>query len=81
MGPSGITYSGLSTLNIALGSGGATGNTFNIAVAAGTNLPANTSIVGRLGGHDSLTASWAGDFNGSLSLPGSRRRPSRSAAT
>ena len=31
------SYSGLATLNISLGSGGTTGNTFNIAVAVITN--------------------------------------------
>ena len=70
MGPSGITYSGLATLNISLGSGGTTGNTFNIAVAAGTNLPANTNINAGSGGHDMMNTSWAGDFNGSLHLSG-----------
>ena len=70
MGPSGITYSGLATLNISLGSGGTTGNTFNIAVAADTNLPANTNINAGSGGHDIMNSSWAGDFNGSLHLSG-----------
>ena len=70
MGPSGITYSGLANLHISLGSGGTTGNTFNIAVAAGTNLPANTSITAGSGGHDMMNSGWAGDFNGSLSLSG-----------
>jgi hypothetical protein len=68
MGPAGITYSGLSGLNISLGYGGMTGNTFNIAVAAGTNLPATTTIHGGSEIPDSLTASWGGDFNGTLSL-------------
>ena len=68
MGPAGITYSGLSGLNISLGYGGMTGNTFNIAVAAGTNLPATTTIHGGSEISDSLTASWGGDFNGTLSL-------------
>ena len=54
MGPSGITYSGLATLNISLGSGGTTGNTFNFAVAVGTNLPANTNINAGSGGHDMM---------------------------
>ncbi len=70
MGPSGITYSGLSILNISLGSGGTTGSTFNIAVAAGTNLPATTNINAGSGGRDTMSASWAGDLNGGLHLSG-----------
>ncbi len=70
MGPSGITFSGLATLNISLGSGGTMGNTFNIAVAAGTNLPANTTINAGSGGHDMINTSWAGDYNGGLRLSG-----------
>ncbi len=68
MGPSGITYSGLSILNLSLGSGGATGNAFNIAVDAGTNLPATTNIVGGSAVLDTLNGSWARDFNGTLNL-------------
>ncbi len=68
MGLAGITYSGLLTLNVYLGSGGTTGNTFNIAVAAGGKLPANTTIVAGSGGHDMLNAAWAGDFNGNLAF-------------
>ncbi len=40
MGPSGITYSGLATLTVSLGSGDTTGNTFNIDVAR-RNEPAD----------------------------------------
>ncbi|MHB1421755.1 MAG: hypothetical protein ACYC3I_00885 [Gemmataceae bacterium] len=68
MGSSGITYSGLANLNISLGSGGTTGNTFYINVAAGTNLPATTSITGGSAGKDTLSANWATDFNGVLNL-------------
>ncbi len=70
MGPSGITFSGLATLIISLGSGGTTGNKFTIAVAAGTSLPANTFINAGSGGHDMINTSWAGDCNGSLHLSG-----------
>ncbi len=70
MGPSGITYSGLATLDISLGSGGTTGNTLNIAVAAGTSLPANTIFNAGSGGHDMINTSWAGDYNGGLHLSG-----------
>jgi len=65
MGPAGITYSGVSALNISLGSGG---NTFAITVSAGANLPATTTINGGPSSSDSLNASWAGDFNGILNL-------------
>src|SRR5262249_17379535 len=70
MGPGGISYSGLSNLNIDLGSGGATGNLFNIAIASGQNLPATTAIDGGSSSNDSLNANWAQDFNGNLSLSG-----------
>ncbi len=70
MGPLGITYSGLAILNIYLGAGGTTGNTFNIAVADGQNLPPTTNIHAGANGHDKLNASWAGDYNGSLGLTG-----------
>ena len=70
MGPSGVTFSGLATLNISLGSGGTTGNTFNFVVAAGTNLPVNTTINAGSGGHDMINTSWGGDYNGSLRLSG-----------
>jgi hypothetical protein len=76
MATSGISYSGLSTLNISLGSGGTMGNMFAINVAAGENLPATTSITGGSSGKDQLNANWAvdpngilkGDFNGTLNL-------------
>ncbi len=68
MGLAGVTYSGLLTLDVYLGSGGTTGNTFNIAVATGGHLPANTTIVAGSGGHDMLKATWAGDFNGRLAF-------------
>ncbi|MFI5455223.1 MAG: beta strand repeat-containing protein [Isosphaerales bacterium] len=67
MGSAGITYAGLSVLNISLGSGG---NTFNINVAANQNLPAITTINGGSSNQDSLTAFWGGDFNGTLNLLG-----------
>ncbi len=70
MGPSGIAYSGLSNLNISLGSGGTTGNTFNIAIGSGQNLPATTAINGGSAGNNSLVANWAKDFNGTLNLSG-----------
>ena len=70
MGPLGIIYSGLSTLNISLGSGGSTGNTLNINVAPGTNLPPNTNINAGSGGHDKMNLSWGGDYNGTLHLSG-----------
>jgi hypothetical protein len=70
MGPGGITYSGLSNLNINLGSGGATGNIFNIAIASGQNLPATTTINGGSSNKDCVKANWAQDFNGNLSLLG-----------
>jgi len=64
----GITYSGLVTLNISLGTGGSTGNSFNINVAAGQNLPLTTNINGGSGGKDTLMASWVKDFNNTLNL-------------
>ena len=68
MGPSGIAYSGLASLSISLGSGGATGNTFAINAPAGQNLPATTLITGGSAGRDVLAANWATDFNGTLGL-------------
>src|SRR5207302_1089076 len=41
---------------------------FNIDVAAGTNLPATTTIVGGSAVKDALLANWATDFNGVLNL-------------
>ncbi len=63
----GITYSGLAVLNLALGSGG---NALAISVAGGTNLPATTTINGGPSSSDSLAATWAQDFNGTLTLVG-----------
>ncbi len=68
MGTSGIAYSGLANLNISLGSGGATGNSFAINAPAGQNLPVDTTIVGGSAGHDALAANWTMDFNGTLNL-------------
>jgi hypothetical protein len=68
MGSSGITYNGLASLNIDLGSGGATGNTFAINVPSGQNLPATTTIDGGSSKRSSLTANFAGDFNNTLNL-------------
>ncbi len=68
MGPAGITYSGLSVLNVFLGTGGLTGNVFDIAVASGFNLPAVTTIYGGSADQDSVNATWGGDFNGVLNL-------------
>jgi hypothetical protein len=68
MGPSGITYSGLANLNINLGTGGSTGNSFFINVAAGANLPATTNITGGSAIKDTLVANWVTDFNGTLNL-------------
>jgi hypothetical protein len=68
MGPSGITYSGLSTLNISLGAGGSTGNSFNINVASGQNLPATSNLNGGSSGLDTLDAKWGTDFNGTLNV-------------
>ena len=68
MGAKGITYSGLANLNINLGSGGSTGNSFFINVADGTNLPALTNITAAQGGKDTLVGNWVADFNRTLNL-------------
>jgi hypothetical protein len=68
MGPSGITYSGLANLNINLGTGDNTGNSFFINVAAGANLPATTMITAGASGKDTLVANWVTDFNYTLNL-------------
>jgi len=65
-----IAYGTLATLNVSMGNGGTTGNTFNIAVASGQDLPATTTINGGSSNHDSLVANWAKDFNGTLNLLG-----------
>jgi RTX calcium-binding nonapeptide repeat (4 copies) len=65
MGPQGITYSGISILNVDLGS---SGNVFNINDAAGQDLPATTTINGGSSHDDQLAASWGGDMNGTLDL-------------
>src|SRR5208283_116345 len=63
-----LSYSSLANLNISLGSGGSTGNTFNINVASGQNLPATTNINGGSAGKDTLAATWATNFNNTLNL-------------
>src|SRR5262249_44404538 len=68
MGPSGITYSGLANLNISLGTGGSTGNSFFISVRAGTTLPSTTNITAGSAVKDTLVANWVTDFNGTLNL-------------
>ncbi len=68
MGPSGVTYSGVSLLNVSLGSGGTTQNSFNVNVASGQNLPATTNLNGGSSGKDILTASWIRDFNNTLNI-------------
>src|SRR5205085_1724399 len=47
-----------------------TGNTFNINVPAGQNLPANTTINGGSAGKDMLAANWDKDLNGTLNVLG-----------
>ncbi len=66
----GITYSGLGILNVALGPGG---NALAIHVSGGANLPATTTINGGPSSNDSLGATWAQDFNGTLNLLGFER--------
>lgn len=62
MGPSGITYSGLAALNIALGSGG---NSFTIR---DINPATVTSVQGGASNNDRLLATFAQDMNGKLLL-------------
>lgn len=70
MGPGGITYAGISLLNLRLGSGGETGNALSVNVPAGQDLPATTNLHGGSAGKDTLSASWAQDFNGTLNVSG-----------
>jgi hypothetical protein len=64
MGTGGITYNGLSVLNVNLGSGG---NTFAIN---DINPSTRTSISGGSSSNDRLTARFAQDFTGRLDLTG-----------
>ena len=68
MGVGGITYSGLSLLNLSLGSGGSSGNALHINVLSGQNLPAIANLNGGSGGRDILAANWVTDFNNTLNL-------------
>ena len=69
MGPLGVTYNGLSNLNVNLGPGGSTfpgspaGNTFTINVPAGLNLPETTTVFGGSSNDDTLVSNWATNFN------------------
>jgi hypothetical protein len=64
MGAGGITYSGLAALNIKLGSGGN-------SLAINDISPATpTAVDGGSSASDSLTATFAQDFNGTLTLLG-----------
>ncbi len=71
MGPSGITYSGLATLNVKLGSGGSTlssgpvGNTFTIN---DINAATVTNVDGGSSNNDTVNYTAAQDFNGTLNL-------------
>ncbi len=65
-----LSYSSIATLNLLLGSGGTSGNTLNISVPAGQNLPAATNLTGGSAGKDTLAANWASDFNGTLNEQG-----------
>jgi hypothetical protein len=71
MGTGGISYSGLATLNIHLGSGGSTlpsgpvGNTFTIN---DINAPTTTNVDGGVSNNDTVNYTAAQDFNGQLNL-------------
>jgi hypothetical protein len=71
MGNGGITYGGLSTLNVRLGSGGSTipgspvGNTFTIN---DINPLTHTSVDGGVSNNDTANVTFAADFNGRLDL-------------
>jgi hypothetical protein len=71
MGSAGITYGGLSTLSVHLGSGGSTipgspvGNTFTIK---DINPLTHTSVDGGVSGNDTVNVTTAADFNGRLDL-------------
>jgi hypothetical protein len=75
MGPLGVAYAGLSNLNITLGSGGSNqptspvvGNTFNIYVPSGLNLPGDTTVFGGPSNNDAVTGLWGTNFNTILNL-------------
>jgi hypothetical protein len=75
MGAKGIAYSGLSNFNITLGAGGlnrptspVVGNTFDIDVPSGLNLPADTTIFGGPSNNDAVTGVWGTNFNTLLNL-------------
>ena len=75
MGAAGIAYSGLSNFNITLGAGGINqptspviGNTFDIDVPGGLNLPADTTVFGGPSNNDSVTGVWGSNFNTVLNL-------------
>ncbi|MHB1559304.1 MAG: beta strand repeat-containing protein, partial [Isosphaeraceae bacterium] len=65
-----LSYSSMATLNLLLGSGGSSGNTLNISVPAGQNLPGATNLTGGSAGLDTLVADWVSDFNGILNEQG-----------
>jgi hypothetical protein len=71
MGTGGVTYSGLTTLTIQLGSGGSTlpngpvGNTFTIN---DINLLTQTSVDGGVSNNDTANVTFAADFKGRLDL-------------
>jgi hypothetical protein len=73
LGAAGITYSGLSTLTVRLGSGGSTvpnspvGNTFTIN---DINAATHTSVDGGVSSNDTVNVTTAADFNGQLNLTG-----------
>ena len=67
MGSGGITYSGVATLKVGLGSGS---NTFKIDVPSGTDLPATTTVTAGSSSNDGLDAYWGQDFSGTLNLLG-----------
>ena len=75
MGAMGIAYSGLSNFNITLGAGGlnqptspVVGNTFDIDVPSGLNLPADTTVFGGPSNNDAVTGVWGTNFNTLLNL-------------
>jgi hypothetical protein len=75
LGAGGIAYSGLSKLDITLGSGGlnrptspVVGNTFSIYVPSGLNLPANTTVFGGASHSDVVNGIWDSNFNTLLNL-------------
>jgi hypothetical protein len=71
----GVTYSGLANLNVALGPGGSTGpaspvvgNTIDIYVPAGLDLPGDTTVFGGSSDNDHVTGVWDSDHNTILNL-------------